>query len=591
MSESGSAPESVRVHRLRPARGCVLAVFLTVVAAACAPAPAPARPSADRGGQPAPAAPSRTLVLIARGEPPSLAAKPLQAVGGIGNINPIFNATLDFIDERATAHPYLAESLPQLNTDSWRVFPDGRMETTYRLKPNLLWHDGTPMAAEDFVFAWRVFATPAFGWSGTIPISSMAEVAATDPRTLIIRWRQPFPDAGALIETFQSFPRHILEQAFQQGDSESFVNHPYWTHEFVGLGPYRLVRWEPGTAIEAAAFDSYVLGTPKIERLRIIFVSDANTAVANLLSGEAHIAIDFLLMYEQGITLEREWSTRGGGGTVLYSPILYRNSLFQFRPEMAPTSAVLNVRFRRALAHAVDRRTIIDVILGGKGIFTDSMLAPAGPSADYYPTIERVITKYPYDLRRAQQLLDELGLPKGGDGFYTNPTGEPFKFEVRYITNPTQEAENNILVEGFRKVGLNAFSSVITPAQLRDGLAMATFAGIHTTGAAGWERDMGRFSSSQVRRPESRWQGTNSGGWSNAEYDRLWDAYNSTLDRAERIQQIAQMEKIFTEELPAIPHYYTPVVAAHVAALSGPVTRATRDCIEAVHIHRWEWRS
>jgi ABC-type transport system substrate-binding protein len=102
---------------------------------------------------------------------------------------------------------------------------------------------------------------------------------------------------------------------------------------------------------------------------------------------------------------------------------------------------------------------------------------------------------------------------------------------------------------------------------------------------------MGRFSSALIRRPESRWQGTNSGGWSNAEYDRLWDAYNSTLDRAERIQQLAQMEKIYTEELPSIPHYYTPIVAAHVAALTGPVTRATRDCVEAVHIHRWEWRS
>src|SRR6476660_6201894 len=81
-----------------------------------------------------PTQPTRTLVMIARGEPPSLAAKPLVSAGAVGNIVPLFNATLDYVDENGTAHPYLAEALPELNTDSWRVSPDGRMETTYRLK-------------------------------------------------------------------------------------------------------------------------------------------------------------------------------------------------------------------------------------------------------------------------------------------------------------------------------------------------------------------------------------------------------------------------------------------------------------------------
>jgi peptide/nickel transport system substrate-binding protein len=562
-------------------------LVIAMASAACAP---PTRP-ADQPTGPAERvqpAPSRTLVLIARGEPPSLAVKPLQAAGGIANINPIFNATLDYTDERGARHPLLAEGLPQLNTNTWRVFPDGRMETTYRLKPNLSWHDGTPVTADDFRFALQVYAVPALGVSGTIPISAMEEVVAPDPRTVTIRWRQPFPDADALVQSFQALPRHLLVEAFQQGDWDSFPNHPFWTHEYVGLGPFRLVRWEPGAAIEAAAFDRYVLGLPKIERMRIVFMSDANTAVASLLSGEAHIAIDYLLMYEQGAVLEREWAARGGGGAVLFSPLLYRNGLFQFRQEMAATPAIQDVRFRRALTHAVDMVTIIDVLLGGKAILTHSLLSPR---LDYYPTIERVITKYPYDTRRAQQLLDEVGLPKGSDGFYVNPNGEPFRFEVRFITNPTQESENAIIVEAFRRLGISAVSTVIPPAQLRDGLAVATYSGIHTTGAAGWERGMAAYSTSQVRRPETRWQGSNSGGWSNPEFDRLWDAYNTTLDRSERIQQLAQMEKIFTEELPAIPHYYTPVVAAHAAALKGPVTRATRDCVEPVHIHLWEWRS
>lgn len=96
----------------------------------------------------------------------------------------------DYADERGIAQPQLAEALPRLNSDTWRVFPDGRMETSYRLKPNLTWHDGTALSAEDFVFAYRVYATPALGAATSPPIGLMEEVLAPDDHTLVIRWRQ-----------------------------------------------------------------------------------------------------------------------------------------------------------------------------------------------------------------------------------------------------------------------------------------------------------------------------------------------------------------------------------------------------------------
>src|SRR4029453_6518630 len=87
---------------------------------------------------------NRTLVVAHRYEPNTLAAKMLQSNGPLRTTR-LFNATLALIDAAGAAQPYLAESLPQLNTDAWRVFPDGRMETTYRLRPNLTWQDGTPL--------------------------------------------------------------------------------------------------------------------------------------------------------------------------------------------------------------------------------------------------------------------------------------------------------------------------------------------------------------------------------------------------------------------------------------------------------------
>src|SRR5205823_510761 len=107
----------------------------------------PAAPASSGGEQRAPAPRiSQTLVIMSGAELPSFAAKPLQTLPNpraAGEI--VLNANLTFIDERGLPQPFLAEALPQLGTDTWQVFPDGRMETVFRLKPNLTWHDGRPL--------------------------------------------------------------------------------------------------------------------------------------------------------------------------------------------------------------------------------------------------------------------------------------------------------------------------------------------------------------------------------------------------------------------------------------------------------------
>ena len=137
-------------------------IALVLAVASCAPSAGPGG-GREQAAQPKPA---RTLVIVSR-EVTGLAAKRLQGTSGsIETAVLTFNAGLDRRDETGSTAPYLAEALPQLHTDSWQVFPDGRMETRYRLKPNLTWHDGAPLTADDFRFAWQVYATPAFGTNG-----------------------------------------------------------------------------------------------------------------------------------------------------------------------------------------------------------------------------------------------------------------------------------------------------------------------------------------------------------------------------------------------------------------------------------------
>ena len=569
-------------------RSFSLLTLVTVIIslAACGPASGPAgggRATTDQ--EPGRPTPQRTLVIALRGEPPSLATKPLVAFTNA--LRPplnLFNATLDYTDEREVPFAYLAQAIPQVNTDTWRVMPDGRMETTYKLKPNLTWQDGAPLSAEDFVFAWRVYSTPQLGQASTPPIGIMEEVLAPDRDTVVIRWKQPYAEAASMRDEFQALPRHILQDNFQSMDPVAFSGLPFWGPEYVGLGPYKVDDWEPGAFLDASAFDGYVLGRPKINRVRLLFISDPNTALANVLAGEAHYVGEYVFADDHAATLEREWAG-GQGGTVLYAPTALRTSVFQLRPEHADPPGMLDLRVRRALAHAIDPQLANEVLNSGKGIVTSTLTSPR---VEFYPEIDRVVAKYPYDVRRTQQLMEEAGFVRGQDGFFVGANGTPFRLGVWSSSGAKNEQENAVIVDTLRKSGIDASRQVFSAVQLADAQARSLIPGLSTRGQA--TKPLEAYTSDQIPRPETRWAGENRGGWANADYDRVFDSFSRSLDRNERNRLNAELERIFTENLAAIPHWFNPSVTANAALLKGPVARQTPDSPTAIHkIHEWEW--
>lgn len=557
--------------------------FLAAIGLALAACAQPLGSVGENGGPATPRVPQRTLSIAVRGEPPSLAARPLVPFSGALNegTHP-FNATLDALDERGVAHPILAQTLPQFGTDSWRLFPDGRMETTYHLRQSLTWHDGTPLSAEDFAFAWRVYATPALGSATQVPVGQMEEVIAPDARTVVIRWRQPYPDAGELTSGFQALPRHLLAAPYRDLDAVAFTALPYWTMEYVGLGPYRLDGWEPGAFIVGQAFDGFVLGRPQIDRIRIIFIPDPQTALANILAGEVHYVGNLIFGATDGETLEQQWS-QNQGGAVLYSATEFRSMNFQVRPEHADPPELIDVRVRRALAWAVDSATTVEVLSQGKGIVTHTITSP---QADYYPEIERGIHKYSYDPRRTQQLLEEVGFVKGADSFLVRRDGRPLKLGVWSSAGTKNEQEAASYVDSMRRAGIDATRNVITAAQIGDPMLRSLIPGATLRGGG---PGLNGLTSAEIARPENRWNGGNRYGWSNLEYDRAFEAWASALAKPERVRHIADMERILTDQLPILPNFFGASVNAHVSALEGPVTRVPEAGAPLGRIHLWRW--
>ncbi len=531
--------------------------------------------------------------MIARAQPDGVAARGLRQVAGrtIDTTLRLWNAGLALNDNKEAPHPYLAEALPELNTDSWRVFPDGRMETTYKLKPDLVWHDGTPLSAEDFVFAYHVYNTPELGESTQPPFQQLEDVQAPDARTIVFRWKQPYADAGSLVAGqntgFQALPRHLLERSFSTAASnpEAFVAQTYWTSDYVGLGPFKVARYEPGTFIEGAAFDQHALGRPKIDRVIVRFMSDANTVLANLLSGDAHVAIDDSIRFQQAVVLQHEWAARNAGN-VIFSPAQFRYESVQFRPEFVSPRALLDVRARQALVHAIDRQALSDALLEGQGLVAEAMIVP---QVEYFPDVERVITRYPYDVRRSEQLLSQVGYSKGPDGMFVHPTEGRFSIEVRVLASSANETEAAVIADSLRRAGMDSSIHVVSQAESQDGQIRASFPSISASSVINdFAPPLDRVRAAEIAGPDNRWRGSNFGGWNSPEMERLIASYESSLARGERNALAVQMMKLISEQVPTIPLFYNFMVTPYVADLEGP-TAAVSAATAGWNVHEWRW--
>src|SRR5205823_6189687 len=159
-----------------------------------------------------------------------------------------------------------------------------------------------------------------------------------------IRWRAPYPDAGALrFDHFDPLPRHLLEPIASLDDGDALGSLPFWTREYISSGPYKLARWEPGTLLELAAFDGHALGRPQIDRISVRIISDQNTMLSNVLSSNVDIALDNSLRFEHAQVLKREWGPTNKG-TVLLEAIQARTATFQTRPDLVTPRALLDLR-------------------------------------------------------------------------------------------------------------------------------------------------------------------------------------------------------------------------------------------------------
>jgi ABC-type transport system substrate-binding protein len=187
-----------------------------MVLASCAPpgASQPARESSAASDQEARR--DKHIVVATIGDPPSFYRKfNSPGVRGGDGIEQLVNAGLTQLDGTQHLAAQLAEAVPRVEQGSWRLGPDGTMETTWRIKEAARWHDGTPVSSADAAFTIMVWRDEHFPTLRDPAYAYIEEVRTPDLQTVVVHWHRPYIRADALFNA-PLLPAHILTRAYQE---------------------------------------------------------------------------------------------------------------------------------------------------------------------------------------------------------------------------------------------------------------------------------------------------------------------------------------------------------------------------------------
>jgi peptide/nickel transport system substrate-binding protein len=422
-----------------------LVIVLGLVLSACGSGggnAAPTEPAAEGGG-------GGTATLIIPEEPTLLN----YFLADASIVRQVAEATamtgLVTIDEKGEFVAMLADQVP---TQANGGLSDDYLTVTWKLKPDLKWSDGEPLTSDDIKFTWEVLSNPNSGaLVGTTGFDLITAVDTPDEITAVMTYSSPYP--GYLDQfAYGLFPRHAT------GDPADMPNWK-WNQKPVGAGPFVLSSWISGQSITFTRNPNYFeAGKPYLESLVFRVIPEPAAQTAAMLQGDAQVHL-----WPGEAPTEYNQLLEGKARQVLVPGIwnmaidFNLSAPFDGDPGPTPPHPILgDLRVRQAIAHAIDYDTLINDVTSG--ITTPS----TNPFA--YGWYEcNVPRPYPYDLEKANQLLEEAGWVMGDDGIRVAqgaeyaPDGTRLSLELQGYTSfePLQRTEE-FIVENLKAAGIEA---------------------------------------------------------------------------------------------------------------------------------------
>jgi peptide/nickel transport system substrate-binding protein len=447
------------------------------------------------------------------------------------------------------ADPWMVEESPSIEKGTWTVNPDGTMVTRYRLRPNVKWHDGTPLTTQDWLFGWELTKDPKMAHGNPEVGRAISRMEAPDDRTLVFYWNQPFNRADAIMRSrLGAHPRHILEEAYRSGETTRIMESPQWTTQFVGSGPYKIVRWDISQEIEMEAFNDYFLGRPKIDRIIWKHIFDVNTMLSNVLSNGVDAALRQAFTVDTGLVAKDQWEARGEGQVIFTGVNLDWVALNTLNPWLR------DIRLRRAMLHAINRDDISENLSRGYEPVAHMPLSPKRPQFD---RAQAVVTRYPYDPTRAQALMTEAGWNRGPDGVLVNSQGERLVIDGRTGTQEFQVQLQSAVIDYWKRIGVEVQINNLTARQESSEEYRGRFSGAKWAWQSFAVELYRRFyGNDNIPTAEKRWVGNNEARWDDSQKESILIEMDQTFDNRRRDDLVVEFNRLYSEQLPHLPLKY-----------------------------------
>jgi peptide/nickel transport system substrate-binding protein len=325
----------------------------------------------------------------------------------------VFDGLVD-VNDRLEVVPALASS--------WEVSTDG-LVWTFNLRRDVHWRDGTPLVADDVRRTYEAILDPATAM--TLPRSDYQGIALVEtPDAFTVRMTLRQPDASLLSKLTVGIARPGPARTPGGGQAPPLE----------GTGPFTLEEWLPGQRLVFAANRGYYGGAPGLDRLVWQVVPDPSAMLLLLQTGGIDAALVETPQDADRLTTDGRLRAYPVDGGNLQVSLRLSDPLFQ------------DVRVRRALALAVNRRGMISGLVEGGGILSAGDILPVS-----WAFQAEAASVTPYDPAEARRLLAEAGWLSGGDGVVakegrrlaftlTTDTGSQLRREIALVLRQDWQA-------------------------------------------------------------------------------------------------------------------------------------------------------
>ncbi|MDH3299096.1 MAG: ABC transporter substrate-binding protein [Acidimicrobiia bacterium] len=421
---------------------------------------------------------------------------------------------------------------------------DPGISYTYTLRDDLQWSDGTPITAEDI--AWNINTSRDQEWANYIATVTNLTAEVVDDKTVTITSSVPDPKLPTVEIYF--LPKHIWEP---QATPETIET--YDGLDGVGSGPFVISDYQPEESLTLVANDNYYDGRPAIDKVIFRYFSNPDAMVAALQRGEIDAAHGVPAGSMEDLAADENIVTVSGiqGG---FDEIAFNMGAAEGQPH----PAILDIEFRRALNHAIDKVGATEDLWFG--LAEPATTISVGADLKWVPDIPAE-EQLEYDPDLAKQILDEAGyVDTDGDGFREMPGGGD-NIVLRHAVNTDSDLGGPVgeLFSGW----MNAIGiDVSLDSYDQDQLFGVIVDGTYDTFYWGWvpyvdpNLMLSYFTAAELGN-------YNDANWTNARYDELYDEQLAEVDPDRRLEIVHEMVRIIYDDAGYVALWYSPDLQAY----------------------------